>query len=245
MVKFAVQGFSGTGGKGALRAVGRSRAEFEYASGIAQYESYGLRLLRANLVHRETGLWISDFGCAVLNGEGIESEAYNDRLLELVEESGVPDNAIGVKERYEKATAFHRINPRLRWVSVPRLHEGIRPTDVELAGGLRVRRDSYLDHRGARKTRLRVISGGEVLTTLDVTAGARVAAALWANAELLVVHEFGANDKIYFVDLVHGRLIHTWIEWLHNLFKRPQQVQVAQIARVPPGDLVRAAFLIV
>lgn len=84
-----------------MKAEGHRRADIEYAEGRAEIESYGMRMMESVNVDKESGLYIRALGCAITNREDVESNAYNERLRELVSQKGPPANARGVKERFQ------------------------------------------------------------------------------------------------------------------------------------------------
>jgi len=100
-----------------LQDHGRRRAELDYAKERAEIEVFGME--SPGYVDWQTGLYLRSRRPRYLNRADIESDAYNERLRELVAEKGVPANAAGIKERYDKVRSFIELAPDLHWVKMP------------------------------------------------------------------------------------------------------------------------------
>lgn len=205
---------------GEIRADGRRRAEKEYADGWVEIELFGLRMMSSH-VDRDTGVYFKLRGCSIMGGDGIESEAYNERVRELVEQHGPPHKAKDLKQRYEQARKLveadqFRSGKPLEWS-----YGNAKPTPMILgpyrvfaevvpnpAGEDMVRRMREIDIDFPDEiSRVRIDKGGNTIATERIIDHPELSVHLLPKLDVLVLKEKKRFETLAVIDLKHGRVM--------------------------------------
>lgn len=232
-----------------LRAEGRARAEADYASGWAEIEQFGLRLGAIN-VDTETGLYVRECGCVIMNKAKIESDAYNGRIRELAAQNPPPAKARGLKERFLGVRQLIDQDVQFSWTSVswPKPDAKNVPTPVgpfhvvaevvpNPAGAAMVRRMQEIGvDFPAEVERVRINRGESVVATVRAREGQEIVVTFVAEFDVLIVKKPGRHaSPLSVVDLVHGRvMLRTF--GLRQILKQFKKIDETQ-AKEPP-DLI-------
>lgn len=204
-------------------AKGRKRAEADYAAGEAEIEVFGLWMGSSN-VDKDTGLYIRKRGCTIINSAGVESDAYNERLRELIEKHGPSKSMQDLKKRFEKSQTFETDPPKLEWKQIPAESEDqpatttagdyslqfVREIDAEV-----VRQNLSLpptvQPRPVEKTYIKITRGESLVGELPVHGNALLSdsmeAAYWPEVSLIVFNRKGKTNIYQYFDVIHGRLM--------------------------------------
>lgn len=203
-----------------LRSEGRKRAEAEYHDGWAEIEIFGL-WLGSVYVDEEVGLYRRLRGCAIVNRADVESEAYNERIKELVAADGPPQKARGLKERFDQLRKLMERKPGFVWVPVTWSKNNAKPVPTKV-GPFEVVAEVIPNPVGAEVvrgmletgidfprivSRIRIGHAGETLATVDVEEGRVLAATMLPELEVLIIKDTGRVDWLTFIDTRHGRVM--------------------------------------
>lgn len=206
-------------------AQGRKRAQAEYAAGKAEIEVFGLWEGWSN-VEEETGLYIRKRGCVSTGSQGVESDAYNERLRELIAKDGLSKSMQDVKNRFEKSQTFETHPPKLDWKQIPAESKDQPATTIVGDYSLQFVREINadiakfnltlppgLDPVPAERTYINITKGESHVGELPVYGIGKailsdtMEAAYWPDFSLIVFKHKGKTNTYKYFDVINGRLM--------------------------------------
>lgn len=192
------------------RTKGRKRAEAEYHDGWAEIELFGL-WIGSVYVDEEFGLYRRLRGCVIRDLEGVESDAYNERIKELVARNGLPQKARDISERLNRLRKLMERKPVLTWLPVRWSKNNAKPFPTKF-GPFEVVAEVYRPPSVGSfvpraVSRVRIQRGQETIATVRVEEGRTLAVTLLPDLDIFIIKETDVVDRLIFLDTFHARIM--------------------------------------